>query len=48
MFSINKHTKLSSHMAPMPIKDKPLMKLIMLIGISSAKFLLLGVDVAHF
>ena len=42
MILINKHTKLNSHMAPMPINDITLIKQIMLIGISSAKFWLKG------
>ena len=46
MILINKQTKLSSHMALMPINDKSLIKQIMLIAISSAKFLLLCVYVA--
>ena len=48
MILINKHAKLSSHTATMPINDRPLVKQIMLIGLSSAKFLLKGVNVAHF
>ena len=37
---INKDTKRSSHMTPRTINDRPLVKHIMLIGISSAEFLL--------
>ena len=40
MILINKYTKLSSHVASIPITDRPLAKLIMLIGLNSAKFLL--------
>ena len=46
MFYINKHTKLRSHIALIPINDRQLIKHIMLIGISSAKFVVLGVNVA--
>ena len=41
----NKYRKLSRHMASMSINDSPLVKQIMLIGLSSAKFLLKGVNV---
>ena len=47
MILINTHSKLSSRIAPMSINDiHP--KQIMLIGLSSAKFLLCGVNVVHF
>ena len=48
MIPINKHAKLSSHMGPMPINDRLLIKQSMLIGLSSAKFLLYDVNVVHF
>ena len=48
MILINKQTKLSSHMSLVLINDRPLIKHIMLIWFSSAKFLLQGVTVVHF
>ena len=39
MILINKHNKLSSLMAPMPINDITIVKQSMLIGNSSVKFL---------
>ena len=48
MILINKNTKLSSHMASMSINDRPLVKQIMLIGLSSAQLLLNGVNEVHF
>ena len=40
MVLINKQPKLSCHMASMPINDRRLIKLVMLICFCSAKFLL--------
>ena len=48
MILISKLIKLSSHIAPMPISDRPLVKQIMLICFISAKFLLYGINVVHF
>ena len=48
MVLINKYTKLSSHVTSMSINDRLLVKQIMLIGLSSAKFLLYGVNVVYF
>ena len=48
MVLINKHTKLSPHMASMPISNKRLINLVMLICYSSSKTLLSGVNVVHF
>ena len=41
MLLINKYIKLSSYMTSMPINDRPLIKLIMLISFSPANFLLM-------
>ena len=48
MILINKHTKLSRHMASMFISDRRLINHVMLIYFGSAKFLLKGVNVVHF
>ena len=48
MVLIDKHRKLSCHMAPMPINDRHLIKLAMLICFSSAKFMLKGVNIVPF
>ena len=48
MILTNKYTKLSSDMASLSNNDIPLVKQIMLIGLSSAKLLLKGVNVVHF
>ena len=48
MILINRHSKLSSHIVLMPIKDIPLVKKFMHICNNSAKFLLKGVNGVHF
>ena len=48
MILINKYTKLSSHIASMSINDILHFKQIVLIGLNSAKFLPLDVNVEHF
>ena len=48
MVLTNKQPKLSCHMASMPINDRHLIKLVMLICFCSAKFLLLGVNIVPF
>ena len=48
MILINKHLKLSFHMALMPIDDRRHIKTFVLIIFSSAKFLVKGVNVVPF
>ena len=48
MVLISKHPKFSCHMALMPINDRRLIKLVMLICFCSAKFLLKGVNIVYF
>ena len=48
MVLINKYTKLSNGMASMSINDRPNFKQIMLIGLSSAKLMLYGLNAVHF
>ena len=48
MVTINKHTKVSSHMAPMPVNDRTLIKQIMRICFSSVKLFLYDVNVVQF
>ena len=48
MILINKYTKLRSHMASMSSNYIPLVKQTMLIGLSSAKFVLYGGNAVHF
>ena len=48
MVLINKHPKLTCHMASMPINDRRLIKPVMFIYFCSAKFLLQGVDIVLF
>ena len=48
MILINKHTKLSRHMASMLINDRRLIQPVMRICFGSAKFVLYGVNVVHF
>ena len=48
MITINKHTKLNNHKAPLPINDGPITKQMMFKGVSCAKSLLKDVNVAHF
>ena len=48
MIIINTYSNISCHMALMSINDRPLVKQIMLIGLSSATFLHYGVNVVHF
>ena len=47
MITINEYIQFSSHMASMFINDRPLVKQIMLIGLSSDKLLHFGVNVVH-
>ena len=48
MILINKHTKLSRHVASMLINGRRLTKHVMFICFGSAKFVLQGVNVVHF
>ena len=48
MIFINKHSKLRSHIVPMPIKDIPIVNKIKLICNNSAKFFLYGVNGVYF
>ena len=48
MILINKYTKLSRHMTSMLIKDRRLIKSVILICFGSAKFLLEGLNEEHF
>ena len=48
MILMDKHPKFSRHIALMPINNRRLIKLVMLICFNSAMFLCYGVDVVHF
>ena len=48
MVLINKHPKLSCHMASMPINNRRLIKPVMLMCFCSAKFLLYGINIVPF
>ena len=48
MVLINKQSKLSCHMASMPINDRRLITPVMLICFCSTKFLLQGVNIVSF